>query len=560
MARKFSLKDNPIFQRLEIPQPRSLDTSTSVVSVAKEEEKILLPSSEHDLEEKIDPQILTLKNRPSNFDPDETPRGTLRENAFDLEPTSQQSEYKHEAEESVSFKTTPPSPEPSGIFESDKLVPSSEQVESPLIFDPQILTLTNRPSNMPSESPPSRDAVTEEEAETNITSFNENEEQLEKTENVEVDSLIVHEDSPLGLREHIEKSLFFSFYNEISDSLLPTLETAEQVLYARLFRLSYGFNRNYCTVSQPLLQERTGLSRNTVRTSLQSLLKKELIAVVDSGKHISTTYRIFLPRERGLGSKTDPQKQTLKIRPSNFEGQNQRVKIRGSKNNRPEGQNLDPQNLTLKKNNIDKANKNKRLQTRGANFERQNLPPLLLTNNSLTLREREEEATDEKDNRILTAAKSLVQLFYSKFSLNPTAEKIQRGIRECLSLLKQGFSEAQIIHAIEWILLNHPETGSFSRVTHFIDQALKASEQDKQKIKKENERRVEEERKTNEERQTIEEGRKINEIKTSLTQSELDLLMHEARQLVENEQGNVRFGKETLVQLRIRQLIRERFL
>lgn len=83
------------------------------------------------------------------------------------------------------------------------------------------------------------------------------------------------------------------------------------------------------------------------------------------------------------------------------------------------------------------------------------MPPLLLPNNSLTLTERE-EANDEKDNRLLTEAKSLVQLFYSKFSLNPTAEKIQRGIRECLSLLKQGFSEAQIIHAIEWILLNSP--------------------------------------------------------------------------------------------------------
>lgn len=231
MARKFSLKDNPIFQRLEIPQPRSLDTSISVVSVGKEEEKILLPSSEDDLEERIDPQILTLKNRPSN---------------------------------------------------------------------------------LLSESLPSRDAKTEEEAETNINSSNENEEQFEKTENGEVDSLIVHEASPLGLREHIEKSLFFSFYNEINDSLLPTLETAEQVLYARLFRLSYGFNRNYCTVSQPLLQERTGLSRNTVRTSLRSLLKRELIAVIDSGKHISTTYRIFLPRERIVGSKSDPQNQRLK--------------------------------------------------------------------------------------------------------------------------------------------------------------------------------------------------------------------------------------------------------
>jgi len=187
------------------------------------------------------------------------------------------------------------------------------------------------------------------------------------------------------------------------------------------------------------------------------------------------------------------------------------------------------------------------------------LTPVLSTNNSLTLSEREKESNNEGEEQLRTA-KSLVEIFYAKFSQNPTDEKRQKGIRECCSLLKQGFSEKQILDAIEWILQNHPETGSFSRVQHFIDQALKASLQNTQKIKKEQERRIEEERKTSEERKAIEEGRKIDEIKTSLTQPELDLLTHEARQLVEKEQGNVRFGKETLVQLRIRQLIRERFL
>jgi transposase len=74
----------------------------------------------------------------------------------------------------------------------------------------------------------------------------------------------------LGLKDRLDKSLFFRFFNEMVDDRRPTLDANEQVLYIRLFRLSYGFNRNYCTVSQSLLMERTGFSRNTVRTGLQS--------------------------------------------------------------------------------------------------------------------------------------------------------------------------------------------------------------------------------------------------------------------------------------------------
>src|SRR5262249_48331502 len=81
------------------------------------------------------------------------------------------------------------------------------------------------------------------------------------------------------LEDHLEKSQFFGFYNEVTDNLLPTLNPAEQILYSRLFRLSYGFNRNYCTVSQQLLRERTGLSRNTVRTGLQSLVFQQWLHV-----------------------------------------------------------------------------------------------------------------------------------------------------------------------------------------------------------------------------------------------------------------------------------------
>ena len=117
----------------------------------------------------------------------------------------------------------------------------------------------------------------------------------------------------IALQDHLDKGLFFGFYNEVADELLPTLPPAAQVLYSRLFRLSYGFNRNYCTVSQPLLMERTGLSRNTIRTALQALLEDRWIQIIGAGNRISTTYRVILPREKHLGemaraSKIDTQR------------------------------------------------------------------------------------------------------------------------------------------------------------------------------------------------------------------------------------------------------------
>jgi hypothetical protein len=137
------------------------------------------------------------------------------------------------------------------------------------------------------------------------------------------------------LRDHLDKSLFFRFYNEVADELLPTLDPAAQVLYSRLFRLSYGFNRNYCAVSQALLMERTGLSRNTVRTTLQSLVAEGWIKVASAGNRVSTSYRVILPREwekykEERGTTSDPQHLTIKQRPSTSDDQDMSLKNRGA--------------------------------------------------------------------------------------------------------------------------------------------------------------------------------------------------------------------------------------
>ena len=129
------------------------------------------------------------------------------------------------------------------------------------------------------------------------------------------------------LQDHLDKALFFGFYNEVADELLPTLPPAAQVLYSRLFRLSYGFNRNYCTVSQPLLMERTGLSRNTIRTALQALLDDRWIQIIGAGNRVSTTYRVILPREKHLGEMSRASKIDAHLLRSKIDTHLLRVKI-----------------------------------------------------------------------------------------------------------------------------------------------------------------------------------------------------------------------------------------
>jgi len=131
------------------------------------------------------------------------------------------------------------------------------------------LTLSQRPADVdPQSSPPTENL--------------EQPLQPEAAPRVSAPSLPLRSGVAVDLRDHLDKSLFFGFYNEVADELLPTLDPAAQVLYSRLFRLSYGFNRNYCTVSQALLMERTGLSRNTVRTTLQSLVAEGWIKIASA--------------------------------------------------------------------------------------------------------------------------------------------------------------------------------------------------------------------------------------------------------------------------------------
>jgi Helix-turn-helix domain len=374
----------------------------------------------------------------------------------------------------------------------------------------------------------------------------------------------------LPLREHLDKSLFFGFFNEMVDQLLPMLDPTEQVLYIRLFRLSYGFNRNYCTVSQSLLIERTGFSRNTVRTSMQSLVHKGWIGIVGAGNRVSTTYRVVLPREHMVGptksrADSDPQNLTLMDRPSQDDGHSMSRKSRGSGIDPPEGQNLDLQRVTLSNRPSEDVAKIS-TYARGSNPEGQGLPPLLkaFTNNSLTPQTEERGSMSEAQhlpfNALALAARELVDKFYSHLGQRPSRAKRDKSLEECLSLLLEGFAVNEVDYAITWLIHQHPTTGSFSRLSHFIDQAIKEREAGQRARDVEQQQVRDGERQRAERQQMQEERQRIEEVKTSLPPETLEELYREATRLVGQESPTLKLGKELMIQLKLNELVKVRYL
>jgi hypothetical protein len=370
------------------------------------------------------------------------------------------------------------------------------------------------------------------------------------------------------LQDHFDKALFFGFYNEVADELLPTLPPAAQVLYSRLFRLSYGFNRNYCTVSQPLLMERTGLSRNTIRTALQTLLDDRWVQIIGAGNRVSTTYRIILPREKhsgeqSRGEKIDTQKLRVKNRHSEIAGQNMGVNNRRAEFDLAEGQKQDRQNLSGSQEKMDTTCNKNDLQERLSKFDAQNMPALLFTYRSSTLSEKQLDDTHISDNSMLLSARELIDKFYSLLGQRVSKSKRKKSLDECLSLLQEGFTAEEIDYTITWLITHHPTTGSFSRLPHFIDQALKARDlqhrtpQDYAPSTRESK---DHQRRWQQERDEAQEQERIEATKASLSPSALAALREEAEHCVDQEHPNIKFGRDTLVRLKLEDLLIKQYL
>jgi len=93
---------------------------------------------------------------------------------------------------------------------------------------------------------------------------------------------------------------YYKVPNDVSDSLASQQTPAEQAVYHRLFRLSYGYNQNVCRVGMQALAAATNIaSKKTIAKAIAGLVKQGHIAIeqVASNDVRGTWYRVFLPQE-----------------------------------------------------------------------------------------------------------------------------------------------------------------------------------------------------------------------------------------------------------------------
>ncbi|MFN8009445.1 MAG: hypothetical protein U0V70_20915, partial [Terriglobia bacterium] len=91
------------------------------------------------------------------------------------------------------------------------------------------------------------------------------------------------------------KQGYLKIPNDVLDSILPTLDPTEAVVFLRLYRLSVGFNQSRCTVGITGLMRVCGVSESTCRRTLRRLLELGLIRqveVVNTREVKGTTYQI----------------------------------------------------------------------------------------------------------------------------------------------------------------------------------------------------------------------------------------------------------------------------
>ena len=97
------------------------------------------------------------------------------------------------------------------------------------------------------------------------------------------------------------RSNYYKADNDVSDILAKHQTVTEQVVYARLYRLSYGFRKNTCSVGQGALAKACNIrsANKTIGKAINGLIEKGHIAIIQKhgNNKAGTKYRVYLPCE-----------------------------------------------------------------------------------------------------------------------------------------------------------------------------------------------------------------------------------------------------------------------
>jgi hypothetical protein len=101
--------------------------------------------------------------------------------------------------------------------------------------------------------------------------------------------------------------------------------------------------------------------------------------------------------------------------------------------------------------------------------------------------------------------------------------------------------------------------GSFERISHFIDQALKEKVAEETVQEVERHLQVETEHRQMKEQRIEQERKKLEEIKASLPLEKLEEIRQEAFKLLQEEKANLGLGRDILIRLKMNELLTTRY-
>jgi len=237
---------------------------------------------------------------------------------------------------------------------------------------------------------------------------------------------------------------------DVLDKALPTMDVYEQSVYVRLYRYSYGYGRNWCAIGYGALAKTCGITRNGVIKAIGRLQEKGWVLSIGFDRIIGTTYRVFLPQENGLDSKTRIEQKGVPL-----DG----IPLKGIP---PEG----TQGIPLSG-----------IPPGGISGDK--APPNKALSGSVPLKGIPSEGTLIEERSIDLSLRDIVTGFYKRIGQNRIArEKRERAEKVIKELQADGFNLEDIQFAVEWTPENaKEELYDFSIIKHTIGQAMAAKEE-----------------------------------------------------------------------------------
>ena len=271
-------------------------------------------------------------------------------------------------------------------------------------------------------------------------------------------------------------SNYCKLHNDVSDHLFKLLSPSAQSVYLRLYRQSFGWNRNWAAESLPKLTAACNISLQTVRKAIKELETTGCIKKEFSDYHKATVYRVYLPSEIDANINTIADNAG-----ANNRGQNTNIQIVDHKhihgqenlptksgNQIADTDNYDDDDLkNLAEENVfsggQKINIHSRYSLGTTVYE------LLKSSGSLP-----KNIYIYMSNKQLLEAVEIIDEFYDSIGFSIVSRsQYRKSLIDFFEMIKSGFSSDDIRYAVRWTFKNsrsRPE--SFSLIKHTLHLAM----------------------------------------------------------------------------------------